>query len=213
MLEGPARFFAAGPLEPLGGVRPMTGLLNRTRRFLDDDDRPLVTGFHAVGDGRTCTNPLYGRGCASALVQAIRLADAIAAHPDDVVARTATFEAACRREIVPWYHQAVEMDVAGSDPGAPRRRSSAQPDGGCVRRGRDRPGDRRGLTRLMNLLATPAELVADAEFSGRVADILADPDAYPLPPRSGPTRAANCSPAPPASGEAADSASGAVPTP
>ena len=33
----------------------------------------------------------------------------------------------------------------------------------------------RGLTRLMNLLVTPAELVADAEFSGRVAEILADP--------------------------------------
>ena len=87
MLEGPSRFFAAGPLEPIGGVRPMAGLLNRTRRFLDDDGAPRVLGLHAVGDSHTCTNPLYGRGCSLALVQALRLADALAAHGDDAAAR------------------------------------------------------------------------------------------------------------------------------
>ena len=41
---------------------------------------------------------------------------------------------------------------------------------------------------MMNLLATPAELATDAEFTARVAAIFADPDAYPVPPRPGPTR-------------------------
>ena len=53
----------------------MGGLLNRLRRFTDDDGRPLVLGFHAVGDAHTCTNPLYGRGCSLALVQALLLAE------------------------------------------------------------------------------------------------------------------------------------------
>jgi 2-polyprenyl-6-methoxyphenol hydroxylase-like FAD-dependent oxidoreductase len=35
LLPGPDLFFADGPMVPIGGVRPMTGLLNRLRRFLD----------------------------------------------------------------------------------------------------------------------------------------------------------------------------------
>ena len=76
LLPGPDQFFRDGPLEPVGGVRPMAGLLNRLRRFADDDGDPLVLGFHAIGDAHTCTNPLYGRGCSLALVQALRLAAA-----------------------------------------------------------------------------------------------------------------------------------------
>ncbi len=190
LLEGPARFFAAGPLEPIGGVRPMTGLLNRTRRFVDSDGRPAVTGFHAVGDSHTCTNPLYGRGCSLALVQAIRMAEAIAAHPDDAVARSIRYETACRDEIVPWYHQSVEMDVAGSDPGTDADERPPNPMARVFVAAETDPVIGRGLTRLMNLLVTPLQLAADAEFSGRVAEILADPNAYPVPPRTGPSRAA-----------------------
>jgi 2-polyprenyl-6-methoxyphenol hydroxylase-like FAD-dependent oxidoreductase len=189
LLQGPARFFAAGPLEPIGGVRPMTGLLNRTRRFVDVDGRPVVTGFHAVGDSHTCTNPLYGRGCALALVQAIRVAEAIGAHPHDPADRAVRYETACRDEIVPWYHQSVEMDVAGSDPGTDEGERPPNPMAHVFVAAETDPVIGRGLTRLMNLLATPAELAADAEFGRRVAEILADPTAYPVPPRIGPTRA------------------------
>ena len=73
-LPGPDQFFRDGPLEPVGDVRPMGGLLNRIRRFTDDAGDPLVLGFHAVGDAHTCTNPLYGRGCSLAVVQAFRVA-------------------------------------------------------------------------------------------------------------------------------------------
>ena len=62
MLEGPSRFFAAGPLEPIGGICPIAGLPNRTRRYLDADGAPLVLGLHAVGDSHTCTNPLLRPG-------------------------------------------------------------------------------------------------------------------------------------------------------
>ena len=95
LLPGPDQFFRQGPLDPVGGVRPMGGLRNRVRTFVDGDGRPLVLGFHAVGDAHTCTNPLYGRGCSLALVQALLLAGALADHPGDADARAVAYEAAC----------------------------------------------------------------------------------------------------------------------
>ncbi len=113
LLPGPDTFFADGPRPPLSDVRPMGGLINRIRRFVDGDGRPVVLGFHAVGDAHTCTNRLYGRGC--------RLA---------------------------------------------------------------------AMLRLFNLLMTPAEMTADPEVMARMAEIMANPDDYPPPPREGPTREA-----------------------
>ena len=190
MLEGPSRFFAAGPLEPIGTVRPMAGLLNRTRRFLDDDGAPRVLGLHAVGDSHTCTNPLYGRGCSLALVQALRLDRRHRVPADRRRVPRQAYEEACHREIEPWYHSSVEMDVAGADPGAARDGGERPPDpmARVFVAAETDPVIGRALTRLMNLLVTPAELATDAEFSARVAAIFADPDAYPVPPRPGPTR-------------------------
>lgn len=96
--------------EAITPVNVMAGLLNRRIRFLDDADRPRVLGLHAVGDAHTCTNPLYGRGCSLAMVQADLLAAAIAAHPQDLVARSIEYELACRREIEPWYKASVAQD-------------------------------------------------------------------------------------------------------
>src|SRR5690606_19404696 len=109
-LPGPDRFFAELDLDPLGPVRPMGGLINRLRTFTADDGEPLVLGVHALGDAHTCTNPIYGRGCSLALVQATLLGDAFAAFPDDPVARSREFEAASAREIEPWFHASIEMD-------------------------------------------------------------------------------------------------------
>jgi len=191
-LPGPDRFFAQGPLEPIGGVRPMGGLVNRLRRFVDDDGRPTVLGFHAVGDAHTCTNPLYGRGCSLAAVQAVLLADALAEHPDDPAARSAAYEAASAREVEPWFEVSIQMDAAGADPagafgggdGTPGKAMAAVFAAAAVD-----PVIGRGIARFFNLLATPAELMTDAELLARIAAVMADPDAYPPPPRVGPTRA------------------------
>src|SRR5690606_9080483 len=53
--------YVDGRSEPSTDVEVMGGLINRRRWFLDDGGRPLVAGFHAVGDCHTATNPLYGR--------------------------------------------------------------------------------------------------------------------------------------------------------
>ena len=150
ILPGPDLFFSpdAPHLEPIGPVRPMGGLLNRIRRFTDEHGEPLVVGFHALGDAHTTTNPLYGRGCSLATVQACLLADAFAAHPDDPVARAAAYEAGNALEVEPWYESAVQMDQLGADPAGttrvrrwrgPRRR---QGHGRRVRRRRHRSDHR-----------------------------------------------------------------------
>ncbi|HEX6416982.1 MAG TPA: FAD-dependent oxidoreductase [Acidimicrobiales bacterium] len=192
ILPGPRQFFAHGPLAPVGGVRPMGGLVNRIRRFCDGD-RPLVLGFHAAGDAHTCTNPLYGRGCSLALVQALLLADAVDAHPGDPAGRARAYEAASAREIEPWYHVSVQMDQAGADPSGLAGGLSA---GGAEGRAlaavfvaaATDPIIGRGLARFWNLLATPADLLADGPLMARMAEVMAKPDDWPLPPRDGPSR-------------------------
>lgn len=192
-LPGPNRFFGNGPLEPLGPVRPMGGLLNRLRRFLDQSATPTVLGFHAVGDAHTCTNPLYGRGCSLAFVQAVLLADAAATHPRNPYERTVAYEQGCKREVEPWFDLSVMMDTMGADPaGFPGTgsRSDSSPNGIAallVASGSD-PVIGRAMARFWNLLATPADLMADPEVMTRIAAVLAEPEAYPLPPREGPSR-------------------------
>ena len=75
-----AAYVADGLGRPTTGVHVMSRLINRRRRFTTEDGEPLVGGFHAVGDAHTCTNPLYGRGCTLAMIQAQLLADATAEH-------------------------------------------------------------------------------------------------------------------------------------
>jgi 2-polyprenyl-6-methoxyphenol hydroxylase-like FAD-dependent oxidoreductase len=190
-LPGPDRFFAAGAaLEALGPVRPMGGLINRLRRFTTGDGSPLVTGFHAVGDAHTCTNPMYGRGCALAFVQATLLADAFADHPHDATARAVAYEAACAREVEPWFHSAVMMDSfgRGGGGGSPGDAGGAKkaPDPfmakfgalvADVMLGREAdPVLARGLLRMINTLIRPDELMADPAFMGGIASFFTAPD-------------------------------------
>ncbi len=46
----------------------------------------------------------------------------------------------------------------------------------------------RGLARLWNLLSSWEDLMADPELMARIMEVMADPDAYPVPEAEGPTR-------------------------
>jgi 2-polyprenyl-6-methoxyphenol hydroxylase-like FAD-dependent oxidoreductase len=193
-LEGPSLFWGHGDPEPLTDVLPMGGLLNRIRRFVGTDGTPSVLGLHAIGDAHTCTNPLYGRGCSLALVQALAVADAHAAHPGDPAARALAYEAASAREVEPWFDLSVQWDAMGADP-AGKKISVAGADPEASRglaavfaAGATDPILGRGIARMMNLLATPADLMQEPEFLTRAMEVMADPDRYPTPPAPGPTR-------------------------
>ena len=185
MLPGVGAALSESGAQPLRSSQPMAGLINRLRRFTDRQGEPLVSGFHAVGDAHTCTNPAYGRGCSLALVQATLLADAIAEHPDDLYARSKAYEAGCAREVEPWFHSAVMMDQArtamrkgeGSSGGSP---AAGQPDllavlqavaAGAV----TDPVVLGGFARLLHLLVTPNELFGDPVFMSRMMGLMANP--------------------------------------
>jgi 2-polyprenyl-6-methoxyphenol hydroxylase-like FAD-dependent oxidoreductase len=193
ILPGPDRFVGRHRLEPIGGVRPMTGLLNRIRRFVDADGTPTVLGFHAIGDSHTCTNPLYGRGCSLAAVQAIRLVDAAVANEGDPAARAVAYEAACAAEVEPWFDVSVQMDRMGADPAGlgfgGGGGDAGKAMGAVFAAAQTDPIIGRGMARFWNLLATPVDLMGDAALMARMAEVMADPDSYPLPPVEGPTRA------------------------
>lgn len=201
LLPGPADLFATHTLEPMGDVLPMGGLVNRLRRFVDADGAPLVTGFHAVGDAHTCTNPLYGRGCSLGFVQATLLTDAFVAHPGDPVAQAVAYEASSAREVEPWYHAAVQMDAFRVAPPDPSSGSDSDPT--LPAPGGENPGDlftrvaiegagdpviSRAIIRVFNLLTLPHEMLADTELMAHVAPILARPGPTELPKPEGPTR-------------------------
>ena len=201
MMEGPAWFLGQDGAVPASDVLPMGGLINRLRSFLDPEGRPLVTGFHALGDAHTCTNPLYGRGCSLAVVQAVALTQAFVAHPHDAEARAVAYEGACERDVTPWFELSVQADAMGADPGGKAIRETGHHRTGTpaddahhalakVMSAAERePAIGRGFMRVMNLLATPSDLMADPVFLERAMTVLANPDDYPEPaPPAGPTR-------------------------
>jgi 2-polyprenyl-6-methoxyphenol hydroxylase-like FAD-dependent oxidoreductase len=210
------RHVEADRAEPITGVHVMARLLNRRRHFADEDGRPRVLGLHAVGDAHTCTNPLYGRGCSLAMVQAHLLADALDAHGLDHVARATAYEAASATEITPWYRAAVSQDrmgrrtrEAGQQPAGERTGEAASPTSDDASTGDDPeqfvrqlltdglfpalrvdPVVLRAFLRMLNLLRPPDSLMADGDVISRVMAVYADRDQRPPPPPIGPSREA-----------------------
>lgn len=173
-----------GRAEAITGVEAMGGLINRRREFTVDGV-PLITGVHAIGDAHTATNPLYGRGCSLAMAQAKLLHQAIV-EPDPLAAAVA-YEAACRREILPWHSAAVAQDRmnmaasasegtdAGSTSDDPRGHDATQAEftRSILREGlfpamREDPVVLRAFLRLLNLLEPPDSLMGNADVIGRV---------------------------------------------
>jgi len=202
----PTAPYVDGRSEPITSVEVMGGLINRSRRFVEDDGRPVVLGFHVVGDAHTATNPLYGRGCSLAMVQAQILADLLAedtgvnAH----IERAVAYETAVESEITPWYRAAVAQDrftrqataqAVGGD-------VTADDDGvdpsdfvrGLLRDGllpamRTDPVVLRAFLRTFNLLTPPDSLMTDTDLIGRVMTAYQDRDNRPPEPALGPDRA------------------------
>jgi 2-polyprenyl-6-methoxyphenol hydroxylase-like FAD-dependent oxidoreductase len=70
-----------------------------------------LTGFFAVGDSHVLTNPLYGRGCASAFVQAKALSEVLVANADAAV-RTRRYEAVSHQLLQKHFGFCVTTDRA-----------------------------------------------------------------------------------------------------
>lgn len=118
-IPGCARWIEPARAEPVTKVFGMGNLHNVWRHFVRDG-APMVQGFFAVGDAALRTNPLYGRGCSSAMMHAHMLGD-IVNETADPAERALKFHARTKRELRPFWDAIVKQDI-----GAIRRAKNEQ---------------------------------------------------------------------------------------
>jgi 2-polyprenyl-6-methoxyphenol hydroxylase-like FAD-dependent oxidoreductase len=206
-IEAIAPWRAPDLADPITDVHIMAGLRNRSRPFVVDD-APLALGFVPVGDASVSTNPLYGRGCSLALVDAFGLADALREHGDDLDAVARAHFAFVGRELMPWFRSAVVQDEQARAMAKPAAANIARADADAAppsnedprafmqevfREGllpalRTSPIVFRAFLRWFNLLVTPDALMSDQAVVGEVLAAYQDRENRPAPPPIGPDR-------------------------
>jgi 2-polyprenyl-6-methoxyphenol hydroxylase-like FAD-dependent oxidoreductase len=97
--------------EPITGVLPMAGILDRYRRFAVDGD-PVVTGYAAVGDAWACTNPSVGRGISVGIVHAQLLRRTVRDHLDDPAGFARAWDERTEQLVAPFYWNQIMADRA-----------------------------------------------------------------------------------------------------
>ncbi|GIU84807.1 MAG: hypothetical protein KatS3mg008_1582 [Acidimicrobiales bacterium] len=203
-LPAAARWVDSEVSTPVTDVLVM-GSLDNSRRSLCRDGEPVAGGLFLVGDAHTCTNPLYGRGCSLAAVQAEYVADLIAggADPTEAVCR---YESFCEREVAIWYEASVMQDRTNTMLAKLATGSAdSSPDGGggtespewaaaklllhgLLPASRTDPAVWRAFVRVFNLLDPPEKIMSDGHVAAAVsAQLAANADA-PLECTDHPTR-------------------------
>lgn len=95
--EGASRVFGMGQL------------FSRWRDLMPDG-KPAVLNFFPIGDAYVRTNPLYGRGCSFAFVEAEGLKQALNKHTDPAK-RLASYVAYAEKEVRPYYTAMLKQDA------------------------------------------------------------------------------------------------------
>jgi hypothetical protein len=102
----PARSF------PVSKVYAMGDLQSRWREMAPDG-APVVLNAFSVGDSLVRTNPLYGRGCSFAAIEAHALRDVLA-ETADPAARAAAYSTRIRSVLEPFYDDMRDQDRAAA---------------------------------------------------------------------------------------------------
>lgn len=95
-------------VEPITKVLGMGELKSHWRSFVGPD-QPAISGFFAVGDSLVRTNPLYGRGCSFAAVEADLLAR-VFDEADEPPLRARLYAGRVRETLRPFYDVMSEQD-------------------------------------------------------------------------------------------------------
>jgi 2-polyprenyl-6-methoxyphenol hydroxylase-like FAD-dependent oxidoreductase len=146
--------------EPISDVLPMSGVLDRYRRFVVDGS-PVATGFVAVADAWASTNPSAGRGLTVGFLHARVLRDVLRATAERPRELVEEFDRRTEVQIAPWYHSQIAVD----------RTRVAEMDALCATRQPPPPeGDlARGILLLMAAMAADPDLFrAGLEYVGTV---------------------------------------------
>jgi 2-polyprenyl-6-methoxyphenol hydroxylase-like FAD-dependent oxidoreductase len=182
--------------EPITDVLPMSGIVDRYRRFVVDD-KPVATGFAAVADAWACTNPSAGRGLTVGFLHALVLRDVLREAGSDPYALVEEFDRKTEAEVTPWYRAQIAVDRARFADMAAAREGQPPPQ--------RQDEIARGFAQLTTALAIDSELFRAAlEYIGTVTpiqQILERPDVIqrlqaagevlknaPPPPPMGPNR-------------------------
>ncbi|QUD88072.1 NAD(P)/FAD-dependent oxidoreductase [Phenylobacterium montanum] len=110
LLPGLAPWADAENAEPISKVFGMGDLKSRWRSFVSSEGRATL-GFFAVGDSLVRTNPLYGRGCSFAAVEAQILAGVLEQATDPGV-RARLYDTRVRDELTVYYDDMRSQDRA-----------------------------------------------------------------------------------------------------
>ena len=179
--------------EPITGVLPMGGVIDRYRRLVADG-RPVATGVALVGDAWACTNPSLARGLALGLAHAVRLRDVVRDHLGDPHGFAEAWDAVTEAEFTPWYRATITVDrarIAEIDSirtGAPV--SPPDDPGAAVRAALPAailhdPDVFRAVMEIVGCLTLPQEVFARPNLAERVLELAAANEA---PPTRGPSR-------------------------
>lgn len=101
----------ASRAESVSRVFGMGKLFTRWRELLPDG-KPALLNFYPIGDAYIRTNPLYGRGCSFAFVEAEGLKQALNTHTDPA-ARLAAYVKYAEKEVRPYYTTMLKQDAQG----------------------------------------------------------------------------------------------------
>ena len=172
--------------EPITDVYTYANLKNTLRHFAPDG-QPLALGVYPIGDALMHQNPISGRGCTAAWISAWLLSDLYAKHADDSLSLARQMDAEVRRQLVPWYANALEQDRAanernelderGDDPFAFQREDgSIDPKAymrsllveGLIPALREDIVVIRAFMRVFNMLDDPRDLMGAPDLLGRV---------------------------------------------
>ncbi len=166
--------------EPLTGVLPMGGVIDRIRPAA-----PRTPGVLSVGDAWACTNPTLGRGIAVGLMHAALLRDVVRERIGDGLEDA--WRERTEAELGHFYHSSVASDRGrlaamaahreGREPPVPATRAEVVGAALPLAMGRDAEAFRAGLE-IIGCLAPADEVLARP---GLVERILAHADAAPRP--------------------------------
>ena len=179
--------------EPITGVIPMAGVLDRFRRLVVNG-RPVATGLVAVGDAMACTNPSGGRGMTLGLLGVRHLREVIRSNLENPHRLAKTWDAVAQTELTPWYRETVEEDRARfADIEALRRGAQPRPPSDFARLQRALlialfrdPDVFRAAVASRGCITRLEETFADPGFVEHILEIARASDPPPLP---GPNRA------------------------
>ena len=111
-LPGVAPWTDPARSEPITKVLGMGDLMSRWREFAPDG-KASVLGLLPIGDAMVRTNPLYGRGCSFAAVEAHILRDVIEATADPAE-RLVRYSAEVKAALRPFYDDMAAQDRAAA---------------------------------------------------------------------------------------------------